>query len=49
VTGREVPPALAELLDDDERNVLVRRAKALVKAATFPNDPGGRSYPWPLV
>jgi uncharacterized repeat protein (TIGR03843 family) len=49
VAGRALPPALAELLDDDERKVLVRRARALVKAAKFPNDPGGRSYPWPLV
>jgi uncharacterized repeat protein (TIGR03843 family) len=49
VAGRELPPALAELLDVDERRVLVRRARALVKAAKFPNDPGGRSYPWPLV
>lgn len=49
LTGSELPAELAELLDDDERRVLVRRAKALVKAAKFPDDPGGRSYPWPLV
>lgn len=47
--GRALPEPLATLLDDDERRVLVRRARALVNAATFPDDPGGRSYPWPLV
>jgi uncharacterized repeat protein (TIGR03843 family) len=46
---RELPPALAELLEPSERKILRRRARALAHATTFPNDPGGRSYPWPLV
>ncbi|MBI1737412.1 MAG: SCO1664 family protein [Candidatus Rokubacteria bacterium] len=46
---RGVPPELAALLADDERRALVRRMRGLVKTARFPADPGGRSYPWPLV
>ena len=49
LTGSDLPSSLAELLEPDERKALRRRARALVNAATFPNDPGGRSYPWPLV
>ena len=49
IADRDLPPTLAELLEPDERQVLRRRARALVKAAKFPHDPGGRSYPWPLV
>ena len=47
--ARDLPPALAELLEPDERKILKRRVRALANAARFPNDPGGRSYPWPLV
>jgi uncharacterized repeat protein (TIGR03843 family) len=44
-----LPPALAALLDDDEQEALLARARQLVQARRFPHDPGGRSYPWPLV
>jgi uncharacterized repeat protein (TIGR03843 family) len=44
-----LPPALAELIDADERQALRRRARALVKAGRFPTETGGRGYPWPLV
>lgn len=43
------PPGLAALLASDERDALVRRARALVAHARFPSEPGGRCYPWPLV
>jgi uncharacterized repeat protein (TIGR03843 family) len=46
---RGIPEPLAELLDDDEREALLGRARRLVKEKSFPTDPGGRSYPWPLV
>ena len=49
VLRRGVPAELAALLADDERRALVRRMRSLVKTARFPVDPGGRSYPWPLV
>lgn len=45
----ELPVALGELLDEDEGTALVARARRLVAAGRFPDDPGGRSYPWPLV
>jgi uncharacterized repeat protein (TIGR03843 family) len=47
--ARGVPADVNVLLDGDERRALVRRMRALVKTRTFPVDPGGRSYPWPLV
>jgi len=40
---------LAALLTDDEQKALLRRARAVVKAGCFPENRGGRSYPWPLV
>jgi uncharacterized repeat protein (TIGR03843 family) len=43
------PPALEPLLDPPERAALVRRARAVADAATFPIDRSGRRYPWPLV
>jgi uncharacterized repeat protein (TIGR03843 family) len=43
------PPALEPLLDHGERQALVRRARAVVRRATFPVDHTGRRYPWPLV
>ena len=45
----DLPAALVELLEPDECEVLRRRARRLLKAGKFPDDPGGRSYPWPLV
>ena len=44
-----LPPPLTALLEPAERQALVRRARALVKAGRFPADTGGRRYPWPLV
>ena len=44
-----LPPALGELLDDNECQALLRRARALLKAKKFPADAGGHRYPWPLV
>lgn len=44
-----VPNELAALLTEDEQKALLRRARAVVKAGCFPENHGGRSYPWPLV
>jgi uncharacterized repeat protein (TIGR03843 family) len=44
-----LPPALGELLDAEECEMLVKRARALVAAGRFPLDMGGYGYPWPLV
>jgi uncharacterized repeat protein (TIGR03843 family) len=44
-----LPPAVAELIDADERRALLKRARALVKIGRFPTDTIGRGYPWPLV
>ena len=44
-----LPAPLAGLLAPAERQALLRRARALVKAACFPEDDGGYRYPWPLV
>src|SRR5215813_13109954 len=44
-----LPEGLAALLDPDEQQALRVRAKALADYARFPEDRGGRHYPWPLV
>jgi uncharacterized repeat protein (TIGR03843 family) len=44
-----LPPAVAELIDTDERRALLKRARALVKIGRFPTDTIDRGYPWPLV
>lgn len=44
-----VPDDVAELLDDDEVAALAERARLLADGGTFPVDPSGRRYPWPLV
>jgi len=44
-----LPDELAALLSADEQKALLRRARAVVKAGCFPENRGGRSYPWPLV
>ena len=49
VLARGAPDAVATLIDDDEVKALRARARRLVGDARFPTDPGGRSYPWPLV
>jgi uncharacterized repeat protein (TIGR03843 family) len=49
VAAGPLPAALTALLDADECQALVRRARALAKAGKFPVDTGGQRYPWPLV
>ncbi|MFM7045175.1 MAG: SCO1664 family protein [Ilumatobacteraceae bacterium] len=44
-----VPDEVAELLADDEVAALAERARLLADGGTFPVDPSGRRYPWPLV
>jgi uncharacterized repeat protein (TIGR03843 family) len=45
----ELPDPLAALLDPFERDAVRTRARALVRAGSFPIDETGRRYPWPLV
>jgi len=45
----ELPAELADLLDDEETDALVRRSKALVRTARLPAPGSDRPYPWPLV
>lgn len=47
--GPDLDAALAELLAAEEIAALHRRAETVVADGRFPSDPGGRSYPWPLV
>ena len=47
--AEEVPPSVAELLDEPEVAALSHRAAVLVAEPVFPTDPTGRRYPWPLV
>jgi hypothetical protein len=44
-----LPAALADLLDPAERQAMLRRTRALLKAGRFPLDSDGHRYPWPLV
>jgi uncharacterized repeat protein (TIGR03843 family) len=44
-----LPGALTELLDADERRMLVARARRLARANRFPAEGGGDRYPWPPV
>ncbi len=44
-----IPVELGELLDDEEVDALVGRARALLSAGTLPRPGPGRPYPWPLV
>jgi uncharacterized repeat protein (TIGR03843 family) len=44
-----LPGPLADVLDAAERRALRARARALADHGRFPEDPGGRSFPWPLV
>ncbi len=44
-----LPEALASLLEPDEREALLLRAKALAEDGRFPTDPTGQRYPWPLI
>lgn len=45
----DVPTPLADLLEPAERRALLARARALLKASRFPEDPTGHRHPWPLV
>jgi uncharacterized repeat protein (TIGR03843 family) len=44
-----VPDLVAELLEPDEQEALLRRARAVATNRRFPIDRSGRRYPWPLV
>ena len=44
-----LPTSFDQLLDTDERDATLHRARALLSTAHFPHDPTGRRYPWPLV
>jgi uncharacterized repeat protein (TIGR03843 family) len=44
-----LPRSLCDLLDADEQDALVRRARAVAEVGVVPIDGTGRSYPWPLV
>jgi uncharacterized repeat protein (TIGR03843 family) len=44
-----LPAALAELLDDDERDAVLARARRLAQRGRFPAEGGGERYPWPAV
>ena len=47
--AKKVPLDVASLLSDEEVEALRSRAAALVARPTFPGDPTGHRYPWPLV
>ncbi|HLW45472.1 MAG TPA: hypothetical protein VKR78_04595, partial [Acidimicrobiales bacterium] len=44
-----LPGELEGLLDDEELEALVVRARALARAGRLPKPGSGRPYPWPLV
>lgn len=44
-----LPDALAELLDPFERDAVLTRARMLLMARSYPHDPTGRRWPWPMV
>jgi uncharacterized repeat protein (TIGR03843 family) len=44
-----VPASLAALLDAFEQDALVTRTRAVAHTGTFPHDPTGRRWPWPVV
>lgn len=44
-----VPATVSRWLDDDEVDALVERTSWLLEIDTFPHDPTGRRYPWPLI
>jgi uncharacterized repeat protein (TIGR03843 family) len=43
------PRSLDGLLAEDEQAALIQRARNVVQAGVFPNDPTGHRYPWPPV
>ncbi|MBA2377558.1 MAG: phosphatidylinositol kinase, partial [Rubrobacter sp.] len=44
-----LPPAVTDLLFDDEVEGILSRARRLRSARQFPHDPTGRRIPWPLI
>ncbi|MFN8051929.1 MAG: SCO1664 family protein [Acidimicrobiales bacterium] len=46
---RDVSEGLRDLLTDDEVAAMRDRTASVVRRGTFPHDPTGRRYPWPLV
>jgi len=44
-----VPKRLAALLDPDERQAVLARARALLDAGRFPDGGAAHGYPWPVV
>lgn len=44
-----LPPALCELLRPSELAALRERVTHVASMSTFPHDPSGSRYPWPLV
>ncbi len=44
-----LPAALTGLLDDEECEMLVTRARRLAQAGRFPAEDAGDRYPWPVV
>ena len=46
---RGLPAVFEELLAEDERHVLLARAKRLAQVGKFPVDGSGERYPWPPV
>jgi uncharacterized repeat protein (TIGR03843 family) len=49
LAAKPLPAVVRELIAAEECAVLLKRARALVKAGRFPVDAVGRGYPWPLV
>jgi uncharacterized repeat protein (TIGR03843 family) len=48
--GSSLPQALDELLSEPEREAILGRITALLRAGRFPEPTGDRPpYPWPLV
>jgi len=42
-------PELCDLLSEVELDAMRSRTNSVIAAGTFPHDPTGRRYPWPLV
>ncbi len=47
--ANEISPKMCQLLEPAEIDGLRQRADHFATIGSFPNDPGGRRYPWPLV
>ena len=44
-----LPPSFSDLLDPNECDAVLTRARAVVAGGVFPSDPTGHRYPWPMV